>query len=325
VAVVSPRRNEFHEIRVSDGEVRTLPVVAGIWPTISNDGRKLAFSQGDDHINTWRKDLQHPAAPAVQMCTSTRPQTNAQYSPDGRHIAFDSLRSGTWSVWLADSDGSNLVQITKGPPAGYPQWSPDSQKIVFVMIEPSGLEEVYTADISDHVAHKLKTNVRESDYPYWSHDGKWIYFLGREGTGHQLFRCPAGGGDATLLVGALELENEIESSDGKLLYFPWYFGDANMMTLALDQAGATPQQVPQIGKIFDQSQWALVTEGIYFIPQDNPRSISFYDFGTKHTREIFKADKDLSMGMSISPDGRYLLYSQKDESNADIMLVNHFR
>jgi hypothetical protein len=55
----------------------------------------------------------------------------------------------------------------------------------------------------------------------------------------------------------LELTNEIESSDGKLLYFPWYFGDANMMTLAVDAAGTTPQPVPQMAKIFDQSRWAL--------------------------------------------------------------------
>ena len=259
------------------------------------------------------------------MYASTRPQNSAQYSPDGRHIAFDSMRSGTWSVWLADSDGSNLVQITQGPPAGYPRWSPDSQKIVFEMTETSGLDELYTADISDHVAHKLKTNVRESAYPYWSHDGKWIYFLGREGTGHQLFRCPAGGGDATLLVGSMELTNEIESSDGKLLYFPWYFGDSNIMTLALDRAGATPQQVPQMVKILDQSKWAVVPNGIYFAPQANPRNICFYDFATKHTRVIFQVGRDLAEGMSVSPDGRYMLYSQLDESNSGIMLVNHFR
>jgi hypothetical protein len=36
-------------------------------------------------------------------------------------------------------------------------------------------------------------------------------------------------------------------------------------------------------------------------------------------------DKDLDAGMSISPDGRYMLYSQVDEANAGIMLVDHFR
>ena len=98
-----------------------------------------------------------------------------------------------------------------------------------------------------------------------------------------------------------------------------------MMMLLLDRPEAAPQEVPQMPKISDRAEWALVAEGIYFSPQDSPRSISFYDFATKHTRELFKVDKDLDEGMSISPGGRYMLYSQIDESNADIMLVDHFR
>ena len=159
------------------------------FPTTPANWRSVS---ADNHTNIWRKDLLHPHVPAVQMFASTRPQDNAQYSPDGRHVVFDSLRSGTWSIWLADSDGSNLVQITKGPAAGFPRWSPNSRKVAFVITEPTGLQETYTADISDHVPHKLKTNVRESDYPYWSHDGNWIYFLGREGAGHPTLPLPRG-------------------------------------------------------------------------------------------------------------------------------------
>jgi hypothetical protein len=78
-------------------------------------------------------------------------------------------------------------------------------------------------------------------------------------------------------------------------------------------------------KISNEAQWAVVPDGIYFSPQNNPRSICFYDFTTRHTRQIFRTDKDLAEGMSISPDRRYLLYSQIDESNSDIMLVSNFR
>jgi hypothetical protein len=68
-----------------------------------------------------------------------------------------------------------------------------------------------------------------------------------------------------------------------------------------------------------------VADEIYLSPQDNPRSDSFYNFATKRTRELFRVDKDLDVGMSISPDGRYMLYSQIDDSNADMMVVDHFR
>jgi Tol biopolymer transport system component/DNA-binding winged helix-turn-helix (wHTH) protein len=178
VGEAATKGNEFYEVRVRDGKVHKLSVTAGDWPAISRDGRKLAFSVSDNHINIWRKDLQHPEAPPVQMYMSTRQQKNGQYSLDGKHVAFGSARSGTWSVWSADIDGSNLVQISHEGPAGYPRWSPDSQKIAFEMIEPSGHFGVYTAGISDRVPHKLKTSVGEASRPFWSHDGKWIYFRG---------------------------------------------------------------------------------------------------------------------------------------------------
>ena len=325
VAEATAKGNEFDEVRVRDGEAHKLSVTAGDWPAISRDGRKLAFSVSDNRVNIWRKDLQHPEAPPVQMYMSTRQQNNGQYSPDGNHVAFGSARSGSWGIWAADTDGSNLIQISREGPAGYPRWSPDSRKIAFEMIEPSGHFGVYTVDLSDRVPHKLKTNVREASRPFWSHDGKWIYFRGYEGVGRQLYRCPAEGGDATLLAASHDLRTPIESSDGKALYFPWRDGAANIMMLVLDRPGATPQQVSEMPKISHEAQWALMPDGIYFSPVDNPRKICFYDFATKHTREIFRADKDLAEGMSISPDRRYMLYSQIDESNSDIMLVNNFR
>ena len=324
VAEAIANGNEFDEVRVRDGEVHKLSATTGDWPAISRDGRKLAFSISENHVNIWRKDLQHPETPAEQMFISTRQQNNAQYSPDGKHVAFDSARSGTWSIWLADANGSNLVQMSHEGAAGYPRWSPDSQKIAFEMMAPGGLLSVYTVDLSDRVAHKLKTNIRVTSQPFWSHDGRWIYFRGSEGIGRQLYRCPAEGGDASLLTASQDLRTPIESSDGKVLYFPGNYGDANIMMLALDRPGATPQQVPDMPKISHEAQWALMPDGIYFTTPASPRTICFYDFATRRTKQIFTADKDLVEGMSLSPDRRYMLYSQMDEHNSDIMLVDHF-
>jgi hypothetical protein len=55
-----------------------------------------------------------------------------------------------------------------------------------------------------------------------------------------------------------------------------------------------------------------------------PHTISFYDFSTQKTRAIFKTDRDLHDGISIFPDGRYLLFSQLDENDSNIMLVSNF-
>jgi hypothetical protein len=54
-------------------------------------------------------------------------------------------------------------------------------------------------------------------------------------------------------------------------------------------------------------------------------SVNYFDFTTKEIREVFKVDKNFDDGLSVSPDGQWLLYSQFDEEGSDIMLVDHFR
>jgi len=316
---------ELDELRVSDGTIRKIALsTGGFWPTISRDGTKLAFSVQNSHVNIWRRDLLHPNAAPAQMYTSTLEQNAAQYSPDGKRVAFDSARSGLWSVWMADTDGNNLLQISHEGPAGFPRWSPDSQKVAFQMKDRNGLLGVYLADVSDRVPHKLATNVHETTDPEWSHDGKWIYFRGYEGVGHQFYRCPVQGGDAAILAASQDIIEPIESADGKILYFPSRNVNALIMMLPLDRADTAPQPVAGMPNLSVEHQWAVVTSGIYFVPQTAPRTICFYDFATGHTREIFKTDRELSDGISVSPDGRYMLYSQLDENNSNIMLVNNF-
>jgi Tol biopolymer transport system component len=78
----------------------------------------------------------------------------------------------------------------------------------------------------------------------------------------------------------------------------------------------------------DAALWTVVPGGIYFVPADEPHSISYFDLSTRHVRRITEVERDFDSGnggISVSPDGRWVLYSQVDEINSDIMLVEHFR
>ena len=70
--------------------------------------------------------------------------------------------------------------------------------------------------------------------------------------------------------------------------------------------------------------WALSPGGIYFVPAEAPRSLRYFDFASRQIRPIFEVDKDFGSGLSVSPDGRWILYSQVGDVNSDIMLVDHF-
>jgi hypothetical protein len=70
--------------------------------------------------------------------------------------------------------------------------------------------------------------------------------------------------------------------------------------------------------------WALSPGGIYFVPAEPPRSLRYFDFATRQLRPIFDLDNYFGSGLSVSPDGRWIIYSQIADVNSDIMLVDHF-
>ena len=299
VAVESPGGSEFQEVRVSDGQIHTLKLKPGAWYAMSNDGRSLAYSVFDQRQKILRRDLNNPNAPPVEMLASTMQQNNATYSPDGKHIAFDSLRSGEWNVWVADADGSNPVQLSRGISAGYPQWSPDSQSLAYHQEEEGGQVGVYIVNIADRTPHLLKTNLRRTSHPFWSPDGKWIYLVGFDGTGRQIYRCPVNGGAATSVAEIVVESNDLGrpklSPDGTKLYFT--ADESQLKVLDLTNPAAKPEAVPGLPQLGDDSQLVVASDGIYFSKAGNSQSIFFRDAKTGKTREILRTAKSLSEGV----------------------------
>jgi Tol biopolymer transport system component len=83
--------------------------------------------------NIWMsEDAQAPR----RVIASSRLDSDPQFSPDGRKLAFVSDRSGSRQIWVADSDGSNALQLTSS--AGFtnaPRWSPDGKWIAFASMQ----------------------------------------------------------------------------------------------------------------------------------------------------------------------------------------------
>jgi len=308
------------------GEDGEMPAVSRAQP---GGASRLAYVRRFIDMNIWRIDTPTAGARAVTApaiaIASTRRDSLAQLSPDGRKVAFISDRSGESEVWLADASGANAVQLTSlGAIPGYPRWSPDGTSIAFhsnAEDRPQGALFVVSAE-RGHV-RRLTSHPATEVFASYSRDGRWLYFSSRRGGGTFIWKMPVSGGEPTKVSPTAGLL-AVESTDGASLFY----GE-----IALSTGWAPLVQMPVNGgepvKIVDRANplsFDVVEGGIYYMeqPAGNGR-LQYFDLRTRQATVVAENLGSVGLGLSASRDGRTILYSRVDSSVNDLMLVENFR
>ena len=77
-----------------------------------------------------------------------------------------------------------------------------------------------------------------------------------------------------------------------------------------------------------QADWPVIfTNGLYFVPVHSSTtnsSIQFLSFETHKAAPVATFEKPV-VSLAVSPDGRWILYSQIERAGSELMLVENFR
>ncbi len=112
------------------------------------------------------------------------------WSPDGEHIVFETDRDSEQGmvllsivpgdlgreIYRVEADGANPTNLTYSPEDdGFPVWSPDGSKIVFVSAR-NGNWDIYTMNPDGSGQTRLTYNSADDYMATWSPDSHWITF-----------------------------------------------------------------------------------------------------------------------------------------------------
>jgi len=117
---------------------------------------------GSDPVNLTHGHTGHDSYPA--------------WSPDCRHLIFNSDRDGPMAVYAMTREGKQLRRLT-GPRASLrPSWSPDGRFLAFVEEDASGTGDIMRSNADGSQLINLTRHPAVYGAPAWSPDGKQLAF-----------------------------------------------------------------------------------------------------------------------------------------------------
>ena len=203
---------------------------------LSPDGRWMAFaSDRGGSQNIWR--VPTTGGEPVPVTTGPGRNMDPEYSPDGTRIVFHSMRNGNRDLYTISPDGGNEQPLLIRPlEDGDGTWSPDGHSMAFftfgegmkspvtsvmkldgggprILVDglgarwsPDGREIAYAAPDgvgvipADSGPSRRLVSTSSLAVVEWSADGRFVYFVTREGARAYLRAVPRAGGPIRTLI-----------------------------------------------------------------------------------------------------------------------------
>ena len=149
-----------------------------ISPTFSPDGKKILFANraAEGPTSLWTVDNTGKNPDLLYAGPNTI--VAVDWSPVGDRIAFAMAvdQPDAYEVFLMDSDGTNVRQLTRGLQGigGSLDWSPDGTHLL-IYAGPAGDKNIFLIDVAAETAVQL-TNGGNNAASSFSPDGQWIAF-----------------------------------------------------------------------------------------------------------------------------------------------------
>jgi len=145
-----------------------------VWRRVDDSTRAVLIDVPNASGNAGRSSAPPPTIGLPRDAIQIHP------SPDGRRLVFLHGDRQHPRIAVSNLDGSALRDVTNGTPsAGFPDWSPDSKRVVFTIIDSTSASQLAIADADGGGSgFRVLTHFDQAEggprWANWSRDGKHI-------------------------------------------------------------------------------------------------------------------------------------------------------
>lgn len=293
---------------------------------IAPEGNRIVYSDFSWEADVWEVGLSG-AKPPVRLIASTGSDQLPQLSPDGTRIAFLSNRSGPLALWVCVRDGSKPLALTPVARPHGPSWSPTGQEIAFTCQVEQDTEDICLIAAGGGSPRRLTDDLARDILPSWSRDGKWVYFASNRSGTFQTWKTSPDQRGPAIQVTRNGGFGGVESADGKHLYFAKTPLSGEIWRLPVEGGEEEVALGDSIRSLRLPQNFAVGAGGMVFASSPDPMQsfeLRFYSFSNRTTQLIARIDRALGNGMTLSPGGRWLLYTTMELRSGDLMMVEGF-
>ncbi len=310
---------------------------AELFPAFSPDGKDFVYARNTkDNWDIYQQRM-NGSVPRNLTPDSPYDDTQPAYAPDGERIAFRSERSGG-GIFVMGATGESARKVSSI--GYYPDWSPDSKEIVFssmFVTDPSSRGancKLYAVNVATNQSSPPREidAGRDAVQPRWSPQGWRIaYWAKDEAAQRDIWTVSPRGGDAVRVTNDAAVDwNPVWSPDGKFIYFiSNRKGAPSLWRVPVDEASgrALGEPEPIIGPLAQSWQLNISHDGrrLVYVKKDESENLYAINFDPNRFEKIDDPIPILegtkhSSGPDVSPDGQWLTYYSRGETNEDIFV-----
>jgi Tol biopolymer transport system component len=128
------KKSRVYSLPLSGGTPRLItPLAPSYFHGWSPDKKFMAYcAERNENFDIYIIDSE--GGKEIQLTNTPGLDDGPEFSPDGQHIWFNSVRSGLMQIWRMNIDGSDQTQITQDEDLNswFPHISPDGRYVVFI-------------------------------------------------------------------------------------------------------------------------------------------------------------------------------------------------